>query len=409
MKINVSNISGSRKKIYEQICIHKNENYKEVEIALPIVRKFIIDRSLIIYGGMAIDFALKKFGDKIYDDNVIPDYDFLSPNYVSDTYDLTDILYKTEGITKTELSCKPAMHLGTMTVKLHNIPIADISNISPPVFKLLCDKWILKTPDGVNFVHPTYQYVDLHSALAYPFQNSPLESIFHRLEKDIERMNKLHDYYEIETSAKLPNLGKKIDDLASGGSIVPCGITAFSIYANMFGDNKDAVLYGDRIEYITDEYSNEYSPKVENLIHPHREDKDGNLAVNIYGDQFLLADEISKNGNLIKLPSVNVILCNLIGFYFVFKKEYYLMAYKKLCNIVRNTSDKRLQVYVRPEKLFGIKNISVIQKFKISKMAQNVGHDNIKPEYLIDLDKVPRGYSPNISNKYNLKRPDQKV
>lgn len=414
-KINVSNVIDSRTKIYEQVCIFKNDKFDEIKLALSVVRQFIIDRKLLIYGGMAIDFALRLHGDKIYEDDAIPDYDFLSPNHVSDTYDLTDILYDTEGITGTELSCKPAVHIGTMTIKLHNTPIADISYIEPDLFKFLNDKYNLSTPDLVRFVHPTYQYIDLHSALAFPFQNSPMEAIFHRLKKDITRLRILREYYTPkEDTSELPKYGK-ISDIA-GRDIVPTAMTAFSVYNHLFGskDTSD-VLFGERVEEIVDIPQAELpdgvdiNPRNGNLIPPHWFDKKtGGLSVNTYGDQFLLADEISKNGNLIKLPNVNLIMTQLLGFYFVFKKKYYLTAYNKLVKIVLSNKDKRLGVYIRPEKLFGRNNISVIHKFKLSKMAETVGRENIQPDFLMDLSIIPRGYSPTISRKYNLDRPDKK-
>ena len=54
--------------------------------ALDIVKKFIVDRKLILFGGLAIDYALRLKGDKIYSDTKRPDLDFLSPRNVDDAF-----------------------------------------------------------------------------------------------------------------------------------------------------------------------------------------------------------------------------------------------------------------------------------------------------------------------------------
>ena len=47
-----------------------------VDRALDIVREFIVERGLILFGGTAIDYALRLKGSKIYPDEQRPDFDF---------------------------------------------------------------------------------------------------------------------------------------------------------------------------------------------------------------------------------------------------------------------------------------------------------------------------------------------
>src|ERR1700743_3386804 len=82
-------------KIYEDIAKRRSFQFNEIERALSVVHAFIIKKKHILYGGMAIDFALKKAGHEgIYQENSIPDYDFFSPDFYNESNELADILNK---------------------------------------------------------------------------------------------------------------------------------------------------------------------------------------------------------------------------------------------------------------------------------------------------------------------------
>ena len=55
-----------------------NPEYDTIIAALEHVRKFIIAEKLVIYGGQAIDYALRIKGEKIYSDHELPDFDVFS-------------------------------------------------------------------------------------------------------------------------------------------------------------------------------------------------------------------------------------------------------------------------------------------------------------------------------------------
>ena len=63
-----------------------------VDRALELVRAFIVERGLILFGGLAIDYALRLRGAQLYPDDERPDFDVLSPRSVDDAYDLVDRL-----------------------------------------------------------------------------------------------------------------------------------------------------------------------------------------------------------------------------------------------------------------------------------------------------------------------------
>ena len=96
-----------------------------VDRALEIVRKFILERGLMLYGGMAIDCGLKAAGSEgIYPDDARPDYDVRSADSVKDAYDLADILVA-EGFER--VSAIRAIHAQTMRVRVNFVAVADIS------------------------------------------------------------------------------------------------------------------------------------------------------------------------------------------------------------------------------------------------------------------------------------------
>lgn len=71
---------------------HWKDNYKLDP--LTIVRKFIMDKGLKLYGGLALHEHLKKHKKPIYKNSEFPDYDVFSPSAWEHAKELCDILYK---------------------------------------------------------------------------------------------------------------------------------------------------------------------------------------------------------------------------------------------------------------------------------------------------------------------------
>lgn len=166
--------------------------YNKMVFANNIIRQFIIDRGLIVYGGMTIDMALRLKGSSIYPDDLLPDYDFYSPENVEHSYELADILYN-EGIK--EARAINASHTGTMRVDVgDNHFMADISYVSQAIF----DKIPFLVYNGVKILHPHMQRLDIHSSLAFPYDEAPNEVVFARWSKDIKRFNILDKFYPMD-------------------------------------------------------------------------------------------------------------------------------------------------------------------------------------------------------------------
>lgn len=179
-------------KAYESMLARRSHNYADIESMLEIVEKFIIDNSLVLYGGMALDLAARLRGEFIYDDKdkVIPDYDFYSPDPINHAYQLAEIFYKKGYKTVNAIN---GMHVTTMRVRLDNDVVADISYMPRAIFETLPT---LKA-GKLKIVHPLYQRMDQHKALTEPMRDPPREPIFHRFKKDMSRFKIADRLYPI--------------------------------------------------------------------------------------------------------------------------------------------------------------------------------------------------------------------
>lgn len=177
-------------KDYENI-IQKNDKFTEdTEIALGLVKKYVINNKLIIVGGMAIDIALRLKGDKLYADDVLPDYDFYSPTYHVDAYKIAEILNEA-GLKN--ISVINANHVSTMRVRVNYTVVADVTYMPKNIF----DRLPTLLYRDVRIIHPHYQLIDQHRALSLPYENPPWEVITHRWKKDATRYDILYEYYPL--------------------------------------------------------------------------------------------------------------------------------------------------------------------------------------------------------------------
>ena len=183
----------SRGKHYEQLVLGHETVYNDIVAAIAIVKEFITANKLIVYGGSAIDYALRLHGDSIYNDSslTVPDLDFYSPTHAEHSYALADILFDA-GYTSARAIV--ATYQRTMRVDaIDNHFIADISYVPPEIFEQL--PYLVY--ENMRIIHPDFQRIDIHSALSVPYGNPPTEDIFSRWKKDIERFNKLDIHYPI--------------------------------------------------------------------------------------------------------------------------------------------------------------------------------------------------------------------
>ena len=162
-------------------------NSPEVKKIITIVENFIRRKKLICYGGTAINNILPK-QDQFYDKEVeIPDYDFYSPNALSDAKELTDIYYK-DGFE--EVEAKPGVHAGTYKVFVNFIPVADITYLYKDIYNAIKKESIRVA--GIFYAPPNFLRMSMFLELSRPAGDVS------RWEKVLKRLTLLNKHYPLK-------------------------------------------------------------------------------------------------------------------------------------------------------------------------------------------------------------------
>ena len=97
LKKRLEDISDDNEKVKEKHDSDYLKNYwKEEGLPNPfdVVKKFIMDKGLKLYGGLALHTYLKKHKQGLYRDSEFPDFDVLSPDAWNHAKELANILHK---------------------------------------------------------------------------------------------------------------------------------------------------------------------------------------------------------------------------------------------------------------------------------------------------------------------------
>lgn len=227
-------IVATRSKHYEQLVISRDNIYDQIVDAINIVKKFITKHGLILYGGSAIDFALRLYGDHIYSDESLatPDLDFYSPDHAEHAYKLCDELFAA-GYTQ----ARTIVGIYTRVMKVDIVDnhwIADIAYLPREIFESLP----FITYDGMKVIHPDFQRIDIHSSLSLPFSDPPTEVIFARWSKDIARFNMLAKYYPITSNFVTNQDNNPLRKIVIGMDFHSYVFTGFAAYSMTYASIK---------------------------------------------------------------------------------------------------------------------------------------------------------------------------
>jgi hypothetical protein len=159
-------------------------NRELLERALAKVRRFVRDKDLIVYGGLAVHFVHLINDLSIYGENTLPDYDVLSPDNVNHAYEMAQALHAADF---PDVSVVRAIHVQTMRVRVGPVAILDITYVPPTLFETLP----AENFEGLRFASYKYQLIDMHSIFSFPFKNAPQEDMGYRWMKMERRMNSL--------------------------------------------------------------------------------------------------------------------------------------------------------------------------------------------------------------------------
>ena len=169
----------------------KIANSQEVQNMIAIVEKFIIDRRCICYGGTAINNILPKHAQFYNREIEIPDYDFFSPNALRDAKALADIFFAAG---YEDVEAKAGVHLGTFKVFVNFIPMADITEMHPKLFRMIGKEAI--TIRGIQYAPPNLLRLSMFAELSRPSGDVS------RWEKVLKRLILLNKYYPLQTEGK---------------------------------------------------------------------------------------------------------------------------------------------------------------------------------------------------------------
>ena len=158
----------------------------EIKQIIQIVEDFIKAKSLICYGGTAINNILPA-EDQFYNKEAeIPDYDFYSTDALDHAKELANIYYK-KGFTDVE--AKSGQHHGTFKVYVNYMPIADITDLPKGIYNSLKKDAIRVS--GILYTPPNYLRMAMYLELSRPAGDTS------RWEKVMKRLTVLNKHYPI--------------------------------------------------------------------------------------------------------------------------------------------------------------------------------------------------------------------
>jgi len=258
-----------------------------IEVIIKILEDFLKRKKVVCYGGTAINNILPT-SEQFYDRDIeIPDYDFFSPIAISHATELADIYYS-KGYSDVEV--RSGMHVGTYKVFVNFIPIADITQMEPKLFKVLLKKSIRK--EGISYSPPDFLRLHMYNELSRP------DGDVSRWEKVYKRLVLLNKHFPIPDNPKCSEINFMRDFTGT--------IEENDALYNIVKDtmiNEGVVFIGG---YASSLYGR-YMPEAQKKQLQHVPDFDV-LAENPKAIAFILKDKLEdadfKNIKIVKKPSV---------------------------------------------------------------------------------------------------------
>lgn len=172
--------------------VDENENNKKSSIAnsqevkemIAIVEKFLKDTKCICYGGTAINNILPESAQFYNRDTEVPDYDFFSPKPMEHAKELANIFFQ-HGYADVE--AKAGVHAGTFKVFVNFIPMADITELHPTLFRNI-SKDAIEIKD-LLYCPANFLRMNMFIELSRP------DGDISRWEKVLKRLTLLNEYH----------------------------------------------------------------------------------------------------------------------------------------------------------------------------------------------------------------------
>lgn len=215
-------------------------NSREIQQVITIVEDFLKKKSLICYGGTAINNIL-PIDDQFYNKEIeVPDYDFFSTDALHDAKELADIYYKS-GFTDVE--AKSGQHSGTYKVFVNFMPVADITFLPKGVYNAI-KKDALRV-GGILYAPPNYLRMSMYLELSRPAGDTS------RWEKVLKRLTLLNKHFpvtdvncnsvefqrEMENKTKEDHIYDNVRNTLINQGVVFFGGYAISLYSQYMPKN----------------------------------------------------------------------------------------------------------------------------------------------------------------------------
>ena len=145
--------------------------------AIEIIENFLRKKHRLCYGGQAINAHLpKKY--KFYDPNYsIPDYDFFTPDHISD---INNILKDLSKAGFTDVYYREGIHKDTIKIYVEFIPVADITTMNVKLYRILSKREF--KVDGISYLDANTLRMLMYLELSRPRgEVSRWSKVFERL------------------------------------------------------------------------------------------------------------------------------------------------------------------------------------------------------------------------------------
>ena len=163
----------------------------DIDKIISILEGFLLRKKVVCYGGTAINNILPE-NEQFYNNDVeIPDYDFYSPRAIEHSKELAN-LYANKGYTEVEV--RSGVHHGTYKLFVNFIPIADITQLEPKLFRVLIKNSVRR--NGISYAPPDFLRMQMYNELSRP------DGDVTRWEKVYKRLILLNKHYPFKESPK---------------------------------------------------------------------------------------------------------------------------------------------------------------------------------------------------------------
>lgn len=367
------------------------------------IKNYIKKSQKIVYGGFAQNLLIKKknpddvfykeINGAFYNWPDLADIEFYSTTPLKDVIDLTEELY---GLGFKHVEGKEGVHPETYKIYVNFIGYCDITYMPSNIYNKI-DTIII---DGIKCIHPHFMMLD-----AFRILTDPMTSYW-RLDKSINRFQKLIEYYPIDLSLnnKTFTLKNNILDVTKyirkkfiqKSNLILVGIDAFNYYVNK--QNKKYVI--DNVPYyeVISENLDQDAHNIYKKLNKHYPNK---ITTKEYSPFYAYLDnrvDYYYDKQLILVLYGNNKRCTVYNFskkkhiyYGTFNLVYLYLMYRYYYNDINNNKFEKELYLGLAGKLFETRN-NYLNKHKITVLDESPFQDFTYKCFGLPVDPIRSSY-----------------